>query len=118
MNLLKVPSILSRCGFDGDHRRGEQIVSRPDPSVEIRSRVAGGEIDQPELRIDGRCLPDGTATVEPCLVVLRPGVVTDLSRPGDRIEGPEEVAILRVEGLDAPARAVFAAGKSDDHHSF
>ena len=78
--------------------------------------TAGGEVDHPELGIHRRRLPHGRAAVQPRLVVLWPRVVTDLPRARNRVERPDQAAVFRVVRLDAPARAVFAAGKADDHH--
>jgi hypothetical protein len=55
-------------------------------AIEIRTRIPGREIEQPELGIDGRCLPYRGAAVRPDVVVGRPGTVTELPWAGDRME--------------------------------
>src|SRR6185295_10276756 len=74
----------------------------------------GGEINQSEIRVDRWCLPNSAATVQPRLVVLRPGVVPELSGTRNRVEGPDQMAVSGVERLDASPRAVLAPGEADD----
>ena len=40
--------------------------------------------------------------------------MSGLARTGDRVEGPDQPAVLRVVRLDAAARAAIAAGEADD----
>src|ERR1700730_13477425 len=99
MHLLEVPAIFSRFGLDGNHRDREQIVAGADTAVEIGPWVAGGEIDQAEVGIDRRCLPNGGPAVFPHVVILRPGVVAELTRTGNGVEGPDQAAVLGVVSL-------------------
>src|SRR6185295_3295243 len=80
----------------------------------IRRGIAGREIQETELGIDGRRLPDRGAAVLPRVVVLRPRLVTRLAGTRNRVEGPDQTAVLRVVRLDAAARAAITAGKADD----
>src|SRR5690242_2407071 len=100
MHLLVVPAVLSGLGLDSHHRDREQVVAGADAAVEIRPRVAGGEVDEAEVGIDGRSLPNAGSAVFPGLAILRPGVVAELARTGDGVERPDEAAILGVESFD------------------
>ena len=117
VDLLKVPPVLSGLRFQRQHGNGEKIISGPNTAVEIRSRVTCGEVNQAQLRIHCRCLPHCGATVFPCIVVLRPGIMTNLARTRNRVEGPDQVSVLRIVGLDPASRTVLAAGKADDDQS-
>src|SRR6185436_8698997 len=117
MHLLEVPAILARLELDGDHRRGVEIVAGAEGAVIVGRGVAGREVDETEIQIDSRRLPDRGAAVLPRVVVLRPGVVTGLTRTGNRVEGPDQAAVLRVVGLEPAARTAIAAGKADENHS-
>src|SRR6185503_5018399 len=75
------------------------------------------EVDEAELGIDGRRLPDGGAAVLPRVVVARPSVVPELARTRDRMERPHELAVARVEGLHAAARRAVAAREARDHEA-
>ena len=82
MHLLEVPAVLAGLRVDRDDRDAEEVVAGAHGAVEIGARVARREVDEPELGIDGRRLPDGRAAVLPRVVVLRPGVVAGLAGPG------------------------------------
>ena len=114
MHLLKVPAILSRLELDRQHRRRVQVVAGADGAVVIRRGVAGREVHEAELEIDGRRLPDSRAAVLPHVAVLRPRLVTGLAGTGNRVEGPQQTPVLRVVRLDAAARAPIAACKTHD----
>src|SRR5262249_6885432 len=116
MNLLEVPAIFACGRLDRHHRGRKQVVAGADSAIEIWSRIAGREVNQPELRIDRGCLPDAGAAMQPRFGVLRPRVVANLAGTRNRIEGPNQVAVFGVERFHASAGAVFGAGKSDDHH--
>src|SRR5690606_42010397 len=104
-------------GVDRDDRRREQVVAGADRAVVVGARVAGREIDEAELGIDGRRLPDRRAAVHPDVVVLRPGLVAGLAGAGDRVERPDETAVVRVVGLHAAANAALGAGEAGDHEA-
>ncbi len=117
MHLLKVPAILAGGELDGEHRRRIQVVAGAEGAVVVRRGIAGREIDETELEIDGRRLPDRSAAVLPGVVVLRPRIVTRLAGARNRVERPDEAAVLRVVRLEAAARAAIAASKADDDHA-
>src|SRR5688572_20870571 len=110
MHLLEVPAVPARLHLDRDHRDAEEIVAGPHGAVEIGTRVARREIDEAELGIDGRRLPDGGAAMLPRVIVARPGVVPGFAGTRDRVEGPHELAVVRVVSLHAAAHRAVAAG--------
>ncbi len=65
----------------------------------------------------GRRLPHGRAAVLPRVVVRGPGVVADFAGTRNRVEGPDELAGLRVERLHAAASAAVAAREARDHEA-
>src|SRR5262245_21611710 len=109
MHLLEVPAVLARLHFDGDDRVRVEVVAGADRTVEVGSRVAGREVQEPELGIDGGRLPHRRAAVLPDLVVLWPSLVPGLPRTGDGVESPDELAVPRVERLHAAAHADLGA---------
>ena len=116
MHLLEVPAIFPGGELDRQHRGRVQVVAGAEGAVVVGSGIAGREIEEAELGIDGRRLPDRRTAVLPRVVVLRPRLVTGLARTGNRVEGPDQPAVLRVVGLEAAARAAIAAGETDDDH--
>src|SRR6516225_4642846 len=107
MHLLEVPAVLSGFGLHGNHRNREQIITGADATVEIRPRVAGSEIDEAEVGIDGWSLPNAGSAMFPRVVILRPRVVAELAWTGDGVERPNQAAVLGVERLYAPTRAIL-----------
>ena len=114
MDLLEVPAVLAGLRLDRDHRDAEQIVAGPHRAVEIGAGVARREVDETELGVDGRCLPDGRAAVFPRVVVGGPRVVTDLAGARDRIERPAQLTGARVVRFDASAGSAVAARETRD----
>ena len=112
VHFLEVPPVRAALRIDGDDRRREQIVAAANRAVVIGAGVAGREVDEPQLGIDGRRVPDGRGAVHPDLVVLRPRVVADFAGPWDRVERPRELAVARIERFDAAPNAAFPAGEA------
>ena len=90
VHLLEVPRV-GAIHVQRDHRHAEQVVARSHGAVVVRAGVARGEVDQPEVRIDRRVLPDGRATVLVGLrldrigiVRRRPRVAADVARTRER----------------------------------
>src|SRR5262249_5999223 len=83
----------------------------------VRARIARREVDEPQVRVDGRRLPNSRPAVLPGVVVRGPRVVAELAGAGDRIEGPDELAGARVERLHAAAAAAVAAREARDHEA-
>src|SRR6516225_4583569 len=117
MHLLEVPAVFSGSGLHGNHGNREQIVAEADTTVEIRPRIAGGEIDETEVGIDGRSLPNRGSAVFPRVVILRPAVVADLAGTGDGIKRPDQATLLGVVRFYASTGAVLATGKTHNDHA-
>ncbi len=114
MHLLVMPAVLSGLRVERDDRRREQVVALADRAVVVGPRIARAEVEEAELGIDGRRIPNRRAAVLPDLVVLRPRVVADLARARDRVERPDELAVLRAERFHAAAHAFLAAREARD----
>ena len=117
MHLLEVPAIFSGGELDRQHRRRVKVVASAEGAVVVRRGIPGREIQETEIEIDCRRLPDRSAAVLPRVVVLRPRVVTGLARTRNRVEGPDQTAVFCVVRLDAAACAAIATGEADDDHA-
>src|SRR5438094_569553 len=114
MDLLKMPAVLSRLCIDREDGNREQVIAFADTSIEIRARISGSEINQSEFGIHCRSLPDRGAAVLPRVVVLRPGLMSDLAGTGNRVEGPHQISVFGVVRFHTASRAVLTTGKADD----
>ncbi len=125
VHLLEVPGIFA---FERHrHDRGaEQIIARTigADANGLRSWLAGREIDEAEIRIDRRCLPNIGATLFPGvgfdgigIVGLRPGVGAELAGGRDGPEAPFFLAGLGVERREEAARLPISAGNAGIDHA-
>ncbi len=64
VHLLEPPPELARLRFDRDDRRRPLVVALPDASVPVRPRVSGREVEEAEVGVVGRRLPDRAAAVQ------------------------------------------------------
>ena len=112
---LVVPPPLARLHVEGEDRGGEQVVPLAELAAEHRHRVAGREVDHPQVGIDGADQPHAPAAELPGIVVLRPGVVAELAGTRDDEEGPLDRAGRGVEGQHPPLSADVAVGEADEH---
>src|ERR1700686_2934939 len=116
VNLLEVPAIFAGLRFDGDHGGCEQVVAGTDPSVEVGPRVPGSEVEESQLRVHGRGLPNRCAAVVPGVIVFWPSLMPDFPWARDRIESPNQVPVFGVVGFDAAPDAAFATREAGSHH--
>src|SRR5215467_14758751 len=107
VDMLEMPAVLPGLHVDGNRRHREQIVAFAHDAVVVGTGITGSKIQEPKLRIDGRRVPDGCPAVLPEVVVLRPRLVAELTGTRDRVKGPDERAVLRVERLDAAANTAL-----------
>src|SRR6266404_5614219 len=112
MHLLEVPGIFSGLGLQRDDRSAEQIVSFAHRPVIIRPAIADRKVDEPELRIERRSIPDRCAAAAVMVGAGRPGVSANLPRPGQGIPPPQDLAGLCVERSQPPAHTVFTTGNA------
>ncbi len=98
-----------------------EAVKRLSPSrsrrVVRRSGVSGGEVHQPEIRIDRRRLPHRRATVLPVVVVLRPGLAAELTRRRHGVERPDQLAVFRAVRFHPTAHAHVGPAEAGDDHA-
>src|SRR5581483_3134061 len=113
MDLLEVPLELPRLQVERDDRGGVEVLAGPLAAVPVRAGVAGREVDEPELRVDGRRLPDGGAAPQVLLRPGRPGLAARLVRSGRRVPAPEKLAARRVDRLQERARRVLGPDDAD-----
>ena len=133
-DVLEVPLVGALVEVDRDHRIRVQVVARANRAVEVRRRIADDEEDRAGLLVDcgrhphaapqrlveravlreGRLLRRDVAVHVAAGRILR---IPDAFVPllGDRVEGPEQLAVRGIERLDEAAHAVFAAVRADQH---
>src|SRR5207247_10108001 len=99
-----------------------QIVAGTMAAVQIRRRILDRQIHEAELFVDGDLRPDARVSVDRPRFFF-PGIVAELARARDRVEGPEELAGPRVPCADEPLRVVmgldgeaFTERRADDDH--
>src|SRR5262249_35325986 len=120
VHLLEVPGMFA---FERHrHDRGaEQIIARTigADANGLRSWLAGRKIDEAEIWIDRRCLPNIGATLFPGvgfdgigIVGLRPGVGAELAGRRDGPEAPFLLAGPCVERREEAARLPISAGNA------
>ena len=130
-DVLEVADVLAGVQIDRDERVGVEVVAGADCAVEVGRGIADHEIDALVGEIDRRILPNAAAErlVRVAVLGQRRLLGLDvavqvasgrvLGRPdadgvlGDRVESPEQLAVLGVVGLDEAADAVFAAVGAD-----
>ena len=76
-------------------------------SIEIGTTIARGEVDEPELRIERRSVPDGRAAPHRMIGIGRPRICAELTGAGQGVRSAlEDLAGLGVERSE-PARALW-----------
>ena len=114
MHHLVVPPVLSGQRVDRHDGRGEQVVAGPTRTIQVGPRVARREVDEPELRIGRRSLPDRAAAVPPYAAVVGPGVGPELTGRRDRVERPHQRPAVSVVRFHPPPLGVLGARKACD----
>ncbi len=121
MHDLEVPLALAGLQIDADQAFAEQVVAGTLAAVVVRGRDFDRQIDQAEFFVDGHLGPDAGVAVGGPGAVL-PGVVAELARARDGVEGPEQLAGAGVEGANQALgvvvghdRHAFLEGRADDH---
>ena len=130
-HLLVMPDELARRRFECDERHGVEIVAGTSVAHRLRRGIAGAEIEETALRIDGGRVPDRTAAEAPGIfefrcggfflgdIAVKGGAVTGLldkvAFPAlfRRLEAPLLGTRFGVEGGHEARLAVFS-GKADD----
>src|SRR5262249_4943903 len=118
---LEEPLPLPGPEVDAHQALGKEIVAGTMATIEVRRRRFDRQVHEAELFVDADLGPDaGVAIGRPRF--LFPRVVAELARPGDGVEGPEQLAGPHVEGAHEPLRVVvrgdrraLAHRRADDH---
>src|SRR4029077_14425940 len=110
VHLLEVPDILAGLGLQGHHRGAEQVIARAHRTVMIWRTIACREVDEPEFRIGGGCVPDWCPAPHRMVGAGRPGVTAELAGPRQGIRPPKDGAGLRVQGGEAPSYPILPTG--------
>src|ERR1700742_1354877 len=122
-----MPDSLAGRGVEGNQRIGKEVVADAITTIKIEDWRAGRDKDNATFLVDGHARPViGCAGIFPG--VFGPGVVTELSRPGDGMEGPAQDSSAHIECTDISGRRrmgfrirpadndqilVYAAGRSE-----
>ena len=99
----------------------EQVIAFAHRTIVIGAAIASSEVEEPELRVERRRVPDRRAAA---LVVVgsgRPGVAADLAWAGQRVPAPQNIAGLGYKlGASVLMNDVCSAPKAiaqGKHHS-
>src|SRR5262249_36937594 len=84
-------------------RGAEEVIALAHRPIKVWSTVTCREVDQPEFRIDGRCIPDRRPAAHRVVSAGRPGVAAELAGPWQRIGPPQNGAGLGIQSGEAPA---------------
>ncbi len=125
--LLIVPSQAAVLGPDGEQRRQEEVVAAPGASLGagVDLAVAGGRVQQVELRVIDHPIPDVAAAADVPAAGRVPGPLGDgqirviprlagIARRGEEAPGP--AAGIEVIGGDVATGVELTAGVADDHY--
>ena len=116
---LEMPLAFARLAVERNEALGEQVVPQPVAAVPVVGRRAEGQIDEPEVFVRGDQRPHvRVARVLPGIVL--PGLVPELPRLRNRVEGPAQLASHRIEAADVSGRRVGMVRRvrdrrADDH---
>src|ERR1700722_12227752 len=103
MHALEMPDAFAGFCVKRNQRVSKQVVAYAIAAIKVEHRGTGGNIDDAALGIDRHPGPIvGGSGIFPG--VFRPGVITELSRPWDRVEGPAQSSGAYIEGADVSGR--------------
>src|SRR4051812_34040091 len=114
-----MPFELAGVRIDGDDGGAVQVVSNAVVAVIVRTGVAGAPHGEVRLGVIGTGNPDGSSAVQVRVirfaVLAEPGFVSLVTGSGNRVEAPDLLTGVHVEGSEEPADTVFAARDAGDH---
>src|SRR5439155_14828557 len=110
VHLLEMPGIFAGLGLQRENRGGEQIVPLAHRPVVVGAGIAGREIDQPELWIECRRIPDRASAVHPGIALGRPAIAADFAGAGYRMGPPQDLPGFSIERGQAAADPQFTSG--------
>ena len=120
MHELPVPNPFARLDIQADERGSEQIGAGTMSAISIVGRVLYIEIHVPKFLVGGKRSPNaGVAGV--IRRPIQPCVVTELAFAGNRMEHPQLLTGMNVEGHDVALDVVIGRGarrqsRSHDDH--
>ena len=94
VHFLKVPDIFPGLGLQSDDRDTEEVVAFAPRAVVVGPAIAGGEINEAELRIESRRVPDRRSTAHRMVGAGRPSVVADLAHARQGIPSPADLGAI------------------------
>src|SRR5688572_14366349 len=98
--------------IERDHRVRVEVVSGPAVAVPVGAWIADTPVHQVQIGVVRAGDPDRTTASLPGL--SRPRLAPRFARRRDRIEAPQLLPRLRIEGEDVSANPVLAAGGTHD----
>src|SRR5580704_16390924 len=110
---LVIPFEFSRVCVESEHRAAVEIVAGAFVTTVAGRGIAGGPINEIQLRIVRTGDPGRCAAGLPR--VASPGFVARLAGAGNGIESPGTLAGVGVIGIDEAAHAIFAARDTNDN---
>ena len=103
VNRLEVPEALAGPDVEREDAVGEQVLAVPVGAPEVRGRRSGRDVDDAASLVDGHLTPVVRAA-DVLVAVLGVGLVSELARPWNRVELPQELARENVVGADVARR--------------
>ena len=109
---LVVPPQPAGVGIERDDTVAVKIVAEALAAVPVGSGIPGSKVDEIRVGIIRAAVPHAGAACLPG--VARPGVMSGLAWPRNRVEAPHLLARLDVEGGNETANAAISARHADD----
>src|SRR5215472_4190540 len=110
VHFLEMPGVFPALGLQRNDRGAEQIIAVAHRPVEIGTAIAGGKVNEPELGIECRGIPDRRATTHGMISVRWPGLRAGFAESGQRVPTPKNRPGLGIERRQPATHAELAAG--------
>src|SRR3954471_18642245 len=114
--VLEMRLDLACVSVHGNAGVGVEVVALADASVEVGTRVAGSEVQEVQIRIEGGGYPAVRAASRPGLAVGRPSLRAGLAGLRHHVGAPDTLAGFALERVDVAAHPELPAGAPDDDH--
>src|SRR5882724_8432781 len=115
VNGLEIPFHFPRRCIEGQDAVGEEVHACPVAAIEIRGRRAGAEVDHAPFLIYGEAAP-AIGGAEFFIGIFWPGVISEFSRLGYRVEDPFQFARDYIEGAYMSRGCVPRFGHARSDH--
>src|SRR6266508_181323 len=113
VHLLEVPLELARLQVERADRRRIEVLAGALAAEPVRAGVAGRDVEEPELRVDRRRLPDRPAAAEVLLRARGPRIAARLARSRGCVPTPHGLPGRGVERLQERPRSILGADDAD-----